>query len=58
MPIWRLMRLVFLARRGWRRIPPEQRRAVLRHAGNQVRTHGPGAARRIGTAVRSARRPR
>jgi hypothetical protein len=52
------MRLVFLARRGWRRIPPEQRRAVLQHAGKQVRTHGPGVARRIGTAVRSARRPR
>jgi hypothetical protein len=55
------LKLIFVAnraRRGWKRIPPEQRRRIVETAGRSVKKHGPVVARRIGTAVRQARKPR
>jgi hypothetical protein len=46
------------ARRGWKRIPPERRRKLIEGAGEQVRTHGPVVAKRIGTSLKQARRAR
>jgi len=51
----RLLALVFKLRRGWKRIPPAQRRKILKTAGKHARKHGPTVARRIGAAVRRAR---
>jgi hypothetical protein len=56
-----LLKLIFVAnkaRRGWKRIPPERRRQIVENAGRTVRTHGPSAARRVGTAVRNVRKAR
>jgi hypothetical protein len=52
---WKLFLLAVKVRRGWQRIPPEQRRKLLADASRQVRKHGPTVAKRIGTAVRQAR---
>jgi hypothetical protein len=46
------------AKRGWNRIPPDQRRKMLAQAGKQVRKHGPTVAKRVGTVVQSARKKR
>lgn len=56
-----LFKLIFVAskaRRSWKRIPPEQRRRIVETAGRSVKKHGPVVARRIGTAVRQARKTR
>jgi hypothetical protein len=56
-----LFKLIFVAnraRRGWKRIPPEQRRRIMETAGRSVKKHGPVVARRIGTAWRQARKAR
>lgn len=53
---WKLVFVAMKARRGWKRIPPEQRRRLLENAQRSVRTHGPVVARRVGTAVRQARK--
>jgi hypothetical protein len=56
-----VLKLIFVAgrvRRGWKRIPPAQRRRIVETAGRTVRKQGPVVARRIGTAVRQARRAR
>ncbi|HYY76011.1 MAG TPA: hypothetical protein VE644_06780 [Gaiellaceae bacterium] len=58
MPVWKLILVANRARRGWKRIPPEQRRRIAETAGRGVRTHGPVVARRIGTAVQKARKAR
>ncbi len=50
MPYWRMLALAYKARRGWKRIPPEQRRKMLQAAGKHARKHGPVIAKRIGTA--------
>jgi hypothetical protein len=55
------LKLIFVAnraRRGWQRIPPEQRRQIVETAGRSVKKHGPVVARRIGTAIREARKAR
>jgi acyl-CoA reductase-like NAD-dependent aldehyde dehydrogenase len=49
-------KLLLLARSGWKRLPPEQRRKLLMQAGAQARKHGPAVARAAGTAVRNARK--
>jgi hypothetical protein len=53
---FRLLALSYKARRGWKRIPPEQRRKLVDNARKQVGKHGPVVAKRIGTAVRQARK--
>jgi acyl-CoA reductase-like NAD-dependent aldehyde dehydrogenase len=55
MGVWRLLALAFKLRRGWKRIPPAQRKKILKSAGKHARRHGPTVARRIGAAVRKAR---
>jgi hypothetical protein len=52
---WKLFLLAVKLRRGWQRIPPEQRRKLVADARKQARKHGPKAAKRIGAAVRQAR---
>jgi hypothetical protein len=56
--IWKLFMLTASARRGWKRIPPQQRRQIVETAGRTVRAHGPTVAKRLGAAVRQARGPR
>jgi hypothetical protein len=56
MAAWKLLLVAAKARRGWKRIPPEQRRKLMQTAQTTVRKHGPVVARRVGTAVRQARR--
>ena len=53
-----MWKLLFLARRGWKLIPREQRRKVVRTAGTTVRKHGPNVAKAAGKAIRQTRRPR
>jgi len=56
MAAWKLLFLAMKARRGWKRIPPEQRRRLLRSAERTARRHGPVVAKRVGAAVKQARR--
>ena len=66
MAAWKLILVAYKARQGWRRIPPAQRRAIVRTAqeaalkhgpvvARTVRKQGPGVARRV---VSATRRPR
>jgi hypothetical protein len=55
---WKLVALAYKARRGWQRIPPAQRKKLIANASKQARKHGPVVAKRIGAAVRQARKPR
>jgi hypothetical protein len=52
------MTLAFKLKRGWSRIPPAQRRKMIDNAGKQARKHGPVVAKRLGDAVRNARKGR
>jgi hypothetical protein len=56
MAAWKLLLVAAKARRGWARIPPEQRRKLVESAQKTVRRHGPVVARRVGAAVRQARK--
>ena len=56
MPIWKLLLLATRARRGWKRIPPEQRQRIVQGARTSVKRHGPAIAKRVGAAVRQARK--
>jgi hypothetical protein len=69
MAYWKLLLVAMKARRGWNRIPPDQRRKLIASAGKQVRKHGPtvakqvrergpSVAKQVGAAVRSARKRR
>jgi hypothetical protein len=49
-------KLVLLARSGWKRLPPDQRRKLLMEAGKHAKKHGPTVARAAGTVVRNARK--
>ena len=53
---WKVLALGYKAHRGWRRIPPEQRRRMIEAASKRAREHGPVIAKRIGTAVQQARK--
>jgi hypothetical protein len=53
--VWKLL---FLARRGWRMIPREQRRKLRRTAFRTARKHGPAVARQVRSAVKQARQAR
>ena len=48
------LRLLLLARWGWKRIPPAQRRKMMIRAAKAARTQGPVIAKRIRDA-RAAR---
>ena len=50
-----MWKLLFLARRGWKLIPREQRRALRRTAVRQARTRGPAVAKAVRGAVKQAR---
>jgi len=52
------IKLLLLARQGWKRLPPEQRRRVLMGAAKTARKHGPTLAKHAHTAVKAARKPR
>jgi hypothetical protein len=58
MAAFKLLALAYKARRGWKRIPPEQRRKMVQNARKQVGRRGPVVAKRMGRALRNARRPR
>jgi hypothetical protein len=50
-----MLKLLFLARRGWKLIPRRHRRAALIMASMQARRHGPTVAKAVGKTVRQAR---
>ena len=54
MATFKLLTLAFKLRRGWARIPPAQRRRLLK----QARKHGPTVARGLNKAAKQARRLR
>jgi hypothetical protein len=58
MATWKLVTLAFKVQRGWSRIPPSQRRQIIDNASKQARKHGPMVARRVGDAIRQARKGR
>jgi hypothetical protein len=47
MGTWKLLFLAMKVRRGWSRIPPQQRRQLLEGARAQVRKQGPVVAQRV-----------
>jgi hypothetical protein len=51
-------KFIVLARSGWKRLPPAQRRKLLIAAGKHARKHGPTVARQVRTAVKNARKAR
>ncbi len=53
-----MWKLLFLARRGWKLIPREQRRKLRKTAVTTARKHGPTVARGVRTAVKQARQVR
>jgi hypothetical protein len=54
----KILALAYKTHRGWQRIPPEQRRKMIERATTQAKKHGPVVAKRVGTALQSARRTR
>lgn len=52
------VKLLLLARQGWKRLPPEQRQKVLKGAAKTARQHGPTLAKHAATAVKAARKTR
>jgi len=50
-----MWKLLFLARRGYKMIPREQRRALRRNAVRHARTHGPTVAKAVRGAVEQVR---
>jgi acyl-CoA reductase-like NAD-dependent aldehyde dehydrogenase len=55
---WKLLALAYKAQRGWKRIPPAQRKKMLETAGKHARKHGPVVAKQIGSALENARKAR
>ena len=49
------LKLLMLARWGWKRLPPAQRRRMMMQAAKTARTQGPVIAKRI-RDVRAARK--
>jgi hypothetical protein len=47
MPVLKIIWLAKSARRGWKLIPPEQRRMLLRGAQSTARKHGPIVAKTL-----------
>jgi acyl-CoA reductase-like NAD-dependent aldehyde dehydrogenase len=44
---WKLALLAMKAQRGWKRIPPDQRRRLLEAAQTSARKHGPVIAKTV-----------
>ncbi|HSK17056.1 MAG TPA: hypothetical protein VK915_12935 [Gaiellaceae bacterium] len=47
MAAWKVILVAYKAHRGWRRIPPAQRRALVRAASERAKTHGPAVAKTV-----------
>jgi acyl-CoA reductase-like NAD-dependent aldehyde dehydrogenase len=47
MPALKILFVAMKAQQGWRRIPPEQRRAILEAAQRSAKKHGPAVARTV-----------
>jgi hypothetical protein len=47
MPAFKVLLVAMKAQQGWKRIPPEQRRAIVQAAQRQARKHGPAVARTV-----------
>ena len=47
MATWKLLFLAMRLRRGWNRIPPQQRRRLIEGARAQARKQGPLVAQRV-----------
>ena len=47
MGTWKLLFLAMRLRRGWNRIPPQQRRRLIEGARQQARKQGPLVAQRV-----------
>jgi acyl-CoA reductase-like NAD-dependent aldehyde dehydrogenase len=58
MAYWKVLLLAHKAHKGWKRIPPEQRKRMVQGAGKHARKHGPVIAKRIGTALQQVRKGR
>ena len=65
MPALKILFVAMKAQQGWKRIPPERRRAILQTAQSSAKKHGPTVARavkdngptvakQLGRALRSA----
>jgi acyl-CoA reductase-like NAD-dependent aldehyde dehydrogenase len=44
---WKTIAVALKARQAWKRLPPEQRRAILQAAQSSARKHGPTVARTV-----------
>ena len=53
-----MWKLLFLARRGWKMIPREQRRRVRQTAVKTVRQHGPNVAKGVRGVLKQTRKIR
>ena len=49
MPALQIVFIAMKAQQGWKRIPPERRRAILETAQSSARKHGPTVARAVKT---------
>ena len=58
MASWKFVALALKAQRGWKRIPPEQRRQIMENAAKQARKHGPIVAKRAVEIARQVRKDR
>jgi acyl-CoA reductase-like NAD-dependent aldehyde dehydrogenase len=47
MPGFKVLLIAMKAQRGWKRIPPTQRRAILEAAGRSAKKHGPAVAKTV-----------
>jgi hypothetical protein len=47
MPAFKILLVAMKAQQGWKRIPPEQRRAILEAAQRSAKKHGPAVARTV-----------
>jgi hypothetical protein len=47
MPAFKILLVAMKAQQGWKRIPPEQRRAMIQAAQRSARKHGPLVARTV-----------
>jgi hypothetical protein len=56
MATWKFVALALKAQRGWKRIPPEQRRQIMENAAKQARRHGPIVAKRAAEIARQVRK--
>ena len=53
-----MWKLLFLARRGWKMIPREQRRRMRRRVFTTARKHGPTVVTQARTAMKQTRKAR